>query len=513
MSSLRFRRPRALAMTAAILVIAAASIAGCGVLGGIGAGGLDGGRVSTVGRVDFDTPLKIPPLADSAVDSEGVRVFDLTAAPSTSGLLPGVSTETWGYNGSHLGPTLVADRDERVRVDFHNELDATTTLHWHGMHLPAAMDGGPHQPVDPGDDWSPQWTIDQPAATLWYHPHAHGATSGQVARGLAGMFILRDAEEAKIQLPRDYGIDDIPVIVQDARFDDDGNLSDDNRGFVGSLGDTLLVNGTIGPYLEVSTEAVRLRLLNASTARSYDFTLADGREFDQVASDGGLLAEPFSTRSVPLSPGERAEIVVRLVAGESVVLRSGPPELGTSDDGAGARNGGADSFDVLELRASSALSSSGPVPGRLASFERMRADDATRELDISLDGFVIDQQPMDMSRIDQVVEVGSTEIWTVRNGMDLPHNFDVHDVQFQVLDIAGAPPPPHLAGWKDTVYLRPQTDYRLIMRFEDYTDATTPYMYHCHLLWHEDQGMMGQYVVVDPGQSAGTIEGESHDHH
>jgi bilirubin oxidase len=125
---------------------------------------------------------------------------------------------------------------------------------------------------------------------------------------------------------------------------------------------------------------------------------------------------------------------------------------------------------------------------------------------------------MAMDHIDEVVELGSTEIWKVTNNMAFPHNFHVHDVQFQVLSIAGAAPPPELAGWKDTVYLRPNSEYRLIMRFDDYSDPDHPYMYHCHLLRHEDSGMMGQFLVLRPGQSVpavwttGTMESDHHEH-
>ena len=490
-----------------------AALSGCGQFA---PGLLDGGRVSTIGEVDFTEPLAIPALAESTTDASGTRVFDLTAAQSQSIFSPGSHTPTLGYSTpeasrSYLGPTLDIGSGERVRVDVHNELGETTTFHLHGMHLPAAMDGGPHQPIAAGATWSPEWVVAQQAATLWYHPHPHGETESQVARGLAGMVIVRDEEEAQLGLPRSYGVDDIPVIVQDASFADDGAFSVDDRGFVGRLGDTLLVNGTTGPFFTVTTEAVRLRLLNASTARTYDLGFADDLEFVQIASDGGLLAHPVPTTRVQLSPGERAEIVVRLSAGQTLTLRSTPPDLGTEST-PGARNGAADSFDVLELRAASDLTASAVVPATLAKIDTISEAEADITRTMRMNGFVINGQPMDLARIDDVVEVGSTEIWILRNEMDLPHNFHVHDVQFQVLSIDGRDPPPALAGWKDTVYLPPQSEVRIITRFDDYTDPALPYMYHCHLLWHEDQGMMGQFVVVAPGQGAGTIQGDNHEH-
>jgi suppressor of ftsI len=508
-SRTRLRRPRALAaLCGGVAVTVVAVFAGCAMLG---PGLLGGGTVDTVGAVDFRAPLAIPPLAESTVDADGTRVFALDARSGKSAFAPGVDTPTWGFNGTYLGPTLRAERGESVRVDVSNSLEVPTTVHWHGMHLPAVMDGGPHQMVDPGSTWSPEWTVDQPAATLWYHPHPHGETEEHVRMGLAGLFILTDEAESALPLPREYGVDDVPVVVQDIRLNEAGELRGDNMGFVGALGDRLLVNGTSGPVFDVTTDLVRLRLLNASTARTYDFTFDDARSFDLVATDGGLLERPLPTESIQLSPGERAEIVVRMDAGETAVLRSEPPDLGIGD-GIAARNGGADRFDVLQLRAAETLASVATVPAELTTIDRLDPASATATRELELNGFTINDRSMDMHRIDEVVTVGDTEVWNVVNTMGMPHNFHIHDVQFQVASIDGAPPPPELGGWKDTVYLPPQETFRLVMRFEDYTDAEHPYMYHCHLLWHEDQGMMGQFVVVEPGEHVTMNRGDHHDH-
>lgn len=245
-------------------------------------------RVDTVGRVDFEKPLQIPPLAASTVGPDGVRSFDLDMQSGTSDLGHGPDTETWGVNGSYLGPTIRAKRGETVRMNVSNRLGVSSTLHWHGMHLPAAMDGGPHQLVEPGTTWSPQWTVDQPAATLWYHPHMHGETADHVYRGIAGMFLIDDPAGAA--LPDRDGVDDVPVIVQDKKFN--GERLDASSAIfndTGVLGDEILVNGTPGPYLDVTTERVRLRLLNASNARVYNFGFSDDRDFQLIGTDGGYL--------------------------------------------------------------------------------------------------------------------------------------------------------------------------------------------------------------------------------
>ena len=459
------------------------------------------------GTVEFVNPLAVPALAPSRVE-DGVRVFELTAQAGSSSFLPGAETPTLGYNGSYLGPTLVAERGEQVRVDVTNGLADSTTVHWHGMHLPAAMDGGPHTPIAAGATWHPEWTVDQPAATLWYHPHLHGRTREQVDAGLAGMFLVRDDAEASLALPRDYGVDDFPVIVQDRSFNADGSFAGDiGMQFDGVLGDTILVNGTAAPYLDVTSERVRLRLLNGSSARMYEFAFADGREFDLIASDGGLLETPVASTAVPLSPGERAEIVVSLEPGETIALRSNAPDP--------ALHAGSAEFDVLELRAAASLTPSPEVPARLATLPAADATDAVAERTFVMSGHNINDTQMDLGRADVVATVDTSEVWTVRNENPLPHSFHVHDMQYRVLSIDGEAPPARLAGFKDTIALEGNREYRLLVRFDDYADPTTPYMYHCHLLWHEDQGMMGQFLVVEPGQQPDLTrpEGDSDDHH
>jgi FtsP/CotA-like multicopper oxidase with cupredoxin domain len=317
------------------------------------------------------------------------------------------------------------------------------------------------------------------------------------------MWILDDDDPAQRALPHDYGIDDIPVIVQDKNIHD---------GRIGSqkTGDLLLVNGTYAPYLKVVTDRVRLRLLNASVSRVYAFGLADERPVHLVATDGGRLAAPVARSRIRLSPGERAEIIVPVRAGERVVLRSFPPELG----GARSFETGRDQFDVLELRGAPTLRRSGKIPADFGKLPRLDPATAVTTRHFRLNGTDINGEQMDMGRIDTVVTMGSTEIWNVRNTDGQRHNFHVHDVRFQVLSIDGAAPPAELSGWKDTVFLPPKTEARLIMKFADYADPEMPYMYHCHLLMHEDDGMMGQFVVVEPGQSAGRISGVgAHEHH
>ncbi len=414
-------------------------------------------------------------------------------------MLRGVSTPTWGYSASVLGPTVRARRGERVKFAISNALPEATSVHWHGMHLPAKFDGGPHQMIAPGAVWTPSWTVQQQAATLWYHPHPHGATEKHVHRGLSGFFLIDDDAADALSLPKEYGVDDIPLVIQDRRFTADGAVDESDPTDVGLLGDTIVTNGIAGAHLRVTTERVRLRVLNGSSGRLYNLALADGRAFHLIGTDGGLLPKAVALDQLQLSPGERAEIVIALRPGENTTLRSLPITDRAGIDRA-AEFGFDDTFDILALQAAETLRPSPSLPESLIPMTALAAatTPATRSFD--LQWFMINNQRMDMNRIDMTIPVDTTEVWSVRNKDNWPHNFHVHDVQFQILTVDGKAPPPALSGWKDTVYTSSGSTYTLAMRFADHTDPTYPYMFHCHLLHHEDQGMMGQFLVLAPGQ-------------
>jgi blue copper oxidase len=494
-----------------LLWIVAVGLAGVLGLAGLAAWVWSRADMSNVGQLGFRNELKIPPLLEPRSDGTGRKVFDLRLQAGTSQFLPATSTPTWGANGAHLGPTLRAVRGDRVAINVRNDLPEPTTIHWHGMHLPAAADGGPHQPIQPGATWSPSWRIDQPAATLWYHPHPHQATDDHVYRGVAGLFLLEDPQASTLPLPDRYGVDDIPLILQDKRFTGDGQLDFGQHPLsqIGRLGAEILVNGTHDPHLTITSQRVRLRLLNASTARVYNLGFTDDRAFDLIATDGGLLPGPHRTTRVQLSPSERAEIVAVFRPGERVVLRSFQPDLGL-DAFQGRLAGADDTFDLLQVRAAAGLTPSPPVPARLVRHQQLDQADAaqTRRFDLN-DDDAINGQSMDMGRIDQTVALDTTEVWEVTNRSGNLHTFHVHGVQFKVAEQAGAPPPT-LAGWKDSVFIPPDSTTRLLVRFTGYADPALPYMFHCHLLQHEDDGMMGQFVVVQPGQAPTSLPTHQH---
>ncbi|MFJ7239836.1 multicopper oxidase family protein [Streptomyces olivaceus] len=466
-------------------------------------------KQDTVGDVSFDTPLSIPPTAAAERGGSGSRVFRLGIRSGETRFKDGPATRTWGVNGTYLGPTVRVRRGEQVGFAVHNGLSEETSLHWHGMHLPAAMDGGPHQPVAPNGTWAPRWTVDQPAATLWYHPHVHGSTGTHMYRGLAGLLIVDDEETDALNLPSEYGVDDVPMIVQDRAFDGDNQFEErvPLGGSLGVIGDEILVNGTIGPYFDVTTRLVRLRLLNGSNARLYHFGFSDDRRFSLVATDGGLLAEPWQTERLHLSPGERAEIVVAFEPGERVELRSHPSEYGGT---LGRLDGFDDHLDICQFRAAATLSDDTELPAVLGTAPALQGETVAEERSFVLASDQINGKSMAMDRIDFGVREGTVEVWEVSNDNGFLHNFHVHDVQFQVLTVDGERPQPPLRGWKDTVMLVQGKRYRLAMRFRDHTDPNVPYMYHCHLLQHEDDGMMGQFVVLDKSEQVGAVP---HAHH
>lgn len=441
----------------------------------------------------FVNALPIPPELSPRVDGDTL-VFTLSAQAGTTELIPGQTANGFGYNGAYLGPTLRARQGDRVRVEFTNALDEVTTLHWHGMLLPAKYDGGPHQTVEPGNTWNPEWEIVQPAATLWYHPHVMGQTAEQVYRGLGGLFLIDDAALAEAGVPSTYGVDDIPVIMQDRNLTGSGDL--DLAGLnatYGILGDTMVVNGRALAALDVTTEAVHLRLLNACNARILHLEFDDQREFQVIATDTGALSAPVTANTVTLSNGERIEIVVRMSADEQIMLRSAKGTNDVLDN---------QEMNILRLRAASSLATSPEVaqtlPGSAAPV--LPSPPTVRDFqfgnDMSINGVM-----MDMSRIDEVMAAGAVEEWRVTNTV-MPHNFHAHGCSFRVLEINGKQPPAWQQGPKDTVLVAQGTSVRLAVQLVDEADAEHPYMYHCHMLRHEDEGMMGQFVTVEPGTEA-----------
>ena len=469
-------------------------------------------------RLALKNRLFIPPVLEPRT-REGEANFELIVQDGETQIFSDATTKTRGFCGNYLGPTIRARTGDRVRMNVTNRLLEPTTVHWHGMHLPAAMDGGPHQIILPGETWRPYWTIANEAATLWYHPHPLARTGEQVYRGLAGLFVVDDRNSESLGIPKEYGVDDIPLIIQDRKFDGNGQLlyDPDHDRIVspGMLGDTILVNGTLAPYVEIPAKLIRLRLLNASNARRYNVGFSDNRGFYQIATDGGLLAAPVERSRMVLAPGERAEVLVDLTTvTEPITLMS----YAVVDDVLAIvnliqeillpDNDENQIFKLVELRPTPARDVGSAIPDSLNTIVRLNVADAVKTRSFTMDGTAggINGKAMDHRRIDEVVRRGDIEIWKVGSQSPTYHPFHVHGVQFLLLDRDGTPPGAAEQGWKDTVIIGPAETVRLIMRFSDYSDPHLPYMFHCHVLEHEDMGMMGQFVVVDDPINAGPIQ-------
>ena len=453
----------------------------------------------------FVTPLPIPPLLENLDKSGETARFSMEAQRGVMDFISGKPTVTFGYNGNFLGPTIRVRNGQRFSINAKNSLGQTTTLHWHGLHVPAQWDGGPRQPIADGSTWRPEFTIRQEAATLWYHPHAMGLTGEQVYHGLAGLFYIEDDFSDSLNIPKTYGVDDIPLVIQDRRFFNNGqfayaqNMHDVMNGVIGNH---MLVNGAEQPTLAVHAGLVRLRLLNGSNSSIYQIAFKDQRTFKVIASDGGFLERPVAMNSIVLSAGERAEIILDLAdtapEDELILL---------VDQMKGSR------FEAMRIKVDRSAESTATLPSELRSLDRIPESEASVVRGFTMETMAmgggrmgmgmmgrrltINGKKMDINRIDEQVKLGSTEIWEITNQsammMSMPHSMHLHDVQFQILSRNGQAPPSHEQGRKDTVLIMPGETVRIISRFRDYTGV---YMYHCHLLEHEDDGMMGQFEVI-----------------
>ncbi|GIX13322.1 MAG: cell division protein FtsP [Paracoccaceae bacterium] len=453
-------------------------------------------------------PLAMPPL----MDARESRAFGLTAQAGTTDFLGRGGGTTRGLNGAYLGPTLRLATGQVSRAEVRNALDEVITLHWHGLLVPGEADGGPHQPIAPGASWVTDLPITQPACTAWYHAHTHGETARQVQMGLAGVLQVDDGQDDARGLPSDYGIDDLMLVLQDRRFDRRGRIDYDPAmpdRMMGFLGDTMVVNGQVGATAVVPRGIVRLRLLNGSNARIYPLGFEDGREMHLVATDSGFLDRPIALNRLTLAPGERAEILVDFSDGRDARLVSGPNPnrmMGGMMGGGSAER----AFPVLPFAVDSGLPAriarlpqdlGGSVPARDAG------DAAPRRISLEMpmgpgmmlgmllggSVFSINGQSFDMGRTDFTIARGSTERWRI-TADTMMHPLHIHGVRFAVLSENGHAPAAQNLGWKDTVLVNGQAE--LLVRFDHPAPPETPFMFHCHILEHEDGGMMGQFAVT-----------------
>jgi blue copper oxidase len=453
----------------------------------------------------FDTSLPIPKLIDAARIGNAIN---LRAGAGQHAFVKGKPASTYGYSASVLGPVIRVRRGDEVQMTIENALDRITTVHWHGLLVPGDVDGGPHQPIKPGDVQRVTLKIDQPTATAWFHPHPHHDTARQVYMGLTGMIIVDDGSSAHLALPQTYGADDLPIILQDRSFEPDGSLGYSPSPMAtvyGSRGDTIVTNGAIRPFAKVPRALVRLRILNAANARNFDLRFSDERLFHAIASDGGFLAEPVEISELNMAPGERYEILVDFADGKAVTLETGPDtEIGLF----GALTEQAPDSEhvpVMRFEPTAVLGAVRRLPQRLTepaaadprgaiARRRFVLDSGMAAGDYCASGggkMTINGKSHDLARIDAAVRLGTSEIWEIVS-VGMAHPFHIHGASFRVLSINEQSPPAYLIGWKDVVLVEGNAE--LLVEFNRPATREHPFMFHCHILEHEDAGLMAQYV-------------------
>ena len=479
--------------------------------------------------------MTIPEAYYGTTNANGVT-FNLTIKDTLKQFRTGNQTVTGSISSpsqknNFWGPTLIVNKDEVVHMNVTNNLNEASTIHWHGMHLPAIMDGGPHQVIPAGTLWQPYWTVKNQAATLWYHPHLHEATQAHVTKGVGGFIIVKDAAEAALAIPRTYGVDDFVMALSSRRF-----LATTNAmatQLIDNYGDYAMVNGTLNPQVSLPKQVVRLRLLNAEIQRAYNIGFSDNRTFYVIGNDDGLLQTPIAVTRLALTTGERVEILVDLSSstiGSTLDLKAynstaeiqlltpgqstfgwpgleGNPTNPTGNNG--PINGGLlnnTTFNILHINVAAAtIGAITTIPTTLISNTYWTLADVTNIRTITVGGgnggtaFTLDGLLYSNTMTPKAINLNAVEKWTVVNNNIFGHTFHLHDVPFKIISRSGGnigtTVRTYEQGWKDSAWLPIGGSITFIAKFDDYSDSTWPYMYHCHALTHEDEGMMGQFVV------------------
>jgi FtsP/CotA-like multicopper oxidase with cupredoxin domain len=474
----------------------------------------------------------------------------LRAAPGEAQILPGAPTKVWRFTGevlkgpaetlqvipdSYLGPVIRLRKGQKVRIRFSNALAESTIVHWHGLDVPAMMDGHPHLVIDQGKDYVYEFEVVNRAGTYWYHSHPHSRTGPQVYRGLAGLLLISDDEEDALNLPS--GREEIVCVLQDRQFDGQnqlhyiaGGMMDQMHGF---LGDRMLVNGRERPSLALATRAYRVRLLNGSNARIYKLMWSDGMPMTIIGTDGGLLEQPREQTYLTLAPAQRADVVLDLsrhAVGARLELRSAPfpaTEVDASGMSMGGMMGGMTAgavpngapLSLLAIQVARREASTFRLPKRLSTFDTSWQHETSapaRRITLAFQAgqWRLNDRTFDMmdAAPDETVPAGSTQIWELANspgmmGMQMAHPIHLHGRQFRVLSRESGSGSGGRAvregltdeGWKDTVLVMPGETVRILVSFTRYLGL---YLYHCHILEHEDMGMMRNFRVVSRAGSA-----------
>jgi len=439
------------------------------------------------------------------------------------------ATRVWGFGASSPGPILEARSGEPMLVEWVSALpqrhflpvdhnlhgaeaglpEVRSVVHLHGGRVPPQSDGYPEDWFVPGKSAFAHYPNQQEAATLWYHDHAMGINRLNSYAGLLGVYIVRNNFEEALNLPRDKY--EIPLVIFDRMFDKDGQLYYPEAPVPNApwmpevFGNAHLVNGKLLPFLDVEPRKYRFRVLNGANGRFYHLSLGNGVFFQQIGTDQGLLPAPVPVKQLTLGPAERADVVIDFAThgGEQIILKN---DVFTSImQFRVAKSGGKDSAALPQ-----ALRPVDRIPESAAVKTRQLSIDEYRDLTGNTTLMLLNKSYWHMPVTEKPV-LNTTEIWTIVNPTDDSHPIHLHLVRFQILDrrrfepfafqTAGelkytgpvTPPEPGEMGWKDTVRAEPKMVTRIIARFEGYTGR---YVWHCHILEHEDNEMMRPYEIV-----------------
>ena len=482
------------------------------------------GTSGPLGVLDVVGPLKIRATAAS---------FPLLPGPKSKAPSPFLLYQTEHAGQAYQDPILRIESGARFTVNLDNALAEPTIIHWHGLHTPAAMDGHPGSSIAPGARFAYNFTVRNRGGTYWYHTHAHRLTAKQAYNGLASLFLVEDDDQRRLAKALDLrlGVTDLPLVIQDKRFDAQGKLlyqPNAHDAMMGWLGDVVLVNLTPNAVHVVTPRTYRLRLLNGSNARIYRLAFVKGGtplEFTVIGTDGGLIERPETATEAFLAPGERLDVLFdagQAQSGDDVFLKSlafDAMENEGSAGGMGKMMAGMGSsqlplgteFNVLKLSVAAGERVVAKLPATLSQVGAIHTEGATeRKIELSMAHmrFLINGRSFRMDEIAFDVKRGAVEIWRIDNpSMGMPHPMHIHGFSFQVLERLNSPPGLSATarfgkgrtvsdlGWKDTVLVWPGETVRIAIDFSHDFPGSQTYLFHCHNLEHEDGGMMINYRV------------------
>lgn len=459
--------------------------------------------------------------------------ISLSIQSGVSKILPQMTTATWGYNGSLLGPAIVINKDQPIHINVKNQLKTATTIHWHGLEIPGEQDGGPQAIIKSGEQRNISFVTHQPHATCWYHPHIHKQTGEQVAMGLAGLVLIEDNSTLPFNLPNIWGVNDIPVILQDKLFNKDGSIHyhlDVMTATVGWSGDIFLTNGVIYPKHQAPKGWLRFRILNGCNARSLTIAIDDHRDLYVIGSDCGLLEAPVALKELTILSGERFEIMINASDGQYFNLVTLPvKQMGMTFA----------PFDkplpFLSVEINNIIGQ-GRLPDKLVKYPSLPniSKLPRRKLHLTMDpkldqagmlalqtkhqehptnhrqhsATISKKIPFDLYSASKInghafsikdiafnIPLGSQEIWEVSGVGDMMlHPLHVHGTRFRILKENGQVVPEHRQGWKDIVKVEGGIS-EILVTFNYPATKEHSYVAHCHILEHEDTGMMLLFTV------------------